>query len=243
MNQILYTGGKNRKNSAASTQKIIIIFVVLIVIFAICAIALGINLLNKVHSENVGDKKPGTSLDDGQNDNKIPNEENKPKDYLAITFASEIDGVKINIESLTDAKIETISYWWEDEEKTTIEVADTEYEKIIKSKSGTHYLYVQAIDENGNQKDAKQLVIGDSGPEVKIGTDGVSNYVVKVKDDEKITKIEVTLNGQLETIEVNDKEYEYVIAVPIGDSLIEVTAYNLNGLSTTEKAKVKNFGG
>lgn len=250
MNQILYTGGKNRKNPITSTQKIIIFFVVFIIIFAICAIALGVNLTNKVQNGDVANIKPGvngSNTNQGTNDNNTntPSGTTEPKDYITITFASELGGVKINVESLTDAKIKTISYWWEEEEKTTLEVSDTKYEETITAKSGTHYLYVQATDENGNQKDAKQLVIGvgDSEPEVTIATDGVSNYVVKVKDEERITKVEVTLNGQLETIEVNDKEYEYVIAVPEGDSLIEVKAYNLSGASTIKKAKVTNFGG
>ena len=145
-------------------------------------------------------------------------------------------------ESLTDAKIETIAYWWEGEEKETVEVLDAQYETVVASKQGTHYLYVEAIDENGMQKYSKQLVIGDAGPEITILTDGVSNYVVRVKDDEKISKIEIILNGEVEEIEVNSKEYEYKVAIPQGDSLIEVTAYNLNGLSTNKKAKVTNFG-
>lgn len=234
MNQILYTGGKNKKSSMSDTQKIVVVFVVVIVIFAICAIGLGTNLLTKVKNENVA------------NVNSSGNNTNTPttvQEYMKITFGSELGGVKINVEALTDAKIETISYWWEGEEETTLEVADTQYETVVTSKQGTHYLYVEAIDENGNKKDAQQLVIGDSGPEVTILTDGVSNYVVRVKDDEKITKIEVTLNGEVEEIEVNTKEYEYIVAIPQGDSLIEVTAYNINGLSTNKKAKVTNFGG
>ena len=54
MNQILYTGGKNKRGSSVDIKKIIIFFVVLIIIFAIAAISIGINLLVKVKNENKG---------------------------------------------------------------------------------------------------------------------------------------------------------------------------------------------
>lgn len=240
MNQILYTGGKNKRSSMTDTQKIIIIFVVLIIIFAICAIGIGANLLTKVKNENVGNTPSNGQA--GNNTNTTPSGQEKIE-YIKITFDSELGGVKVKASSLTDMKIESITYWWEEEEKTTVEVSDMQYETVIPSKQGTHYLYVEATDENGNKKEAQQLVIGASGPEVTILTDGVSNYVVRVKDDEKIDKIEIILNGEIEEIEVNSKEYEYKVAIPQGDSLIEVTAYNIYGLSTNKKAKVTNFGG
>lgn len=246
MNQILYTGGKNKKGAMSSTQKIVVFFVVFIVIFAICAIGLGANLLTKVKNENVANTNTSTNTNQnttGNNTNTPAEPTTTPQEYIKITFSSELGGVKINVESLTEANIETVLYWWEGEEENNLEVLDTQYETVIASKQGTHYLYVEAIDENGNKKEAKQLVIGDTGPEVTITTDGVSNYVVKVSDDEKITKIEVTLNGELEEIEVNSKEYEYTLPIPQGNSIIEVTAYNLNGLSTNKKAKVTNFEG
>lgn len=240
MNQILYTGGKNKRSSMTDTQKIVIVFAVIIIMFAICAITIGANLLAKVKNENVGNTLPNGQT--GNNTNTTPGGQENVE-YIEVTFESELGGVRVKAKSLTDMNIKTISYWWEGEEKTTVEVLDMQYETVVKSKQGTHYLYIEAIDENENKKEAQQLVIGASGPEVTILTDGVSNYVVKVKDDEKIEKIQVVLNGELEEIEVNSKEYEYKVAIPQGDSLIEVTAYNIYGLSTNKKAKVTNFGG
>ncbi len=234
MNQILYTGGKNKRSSMTDTQKIVIFFAVIIIIFAICAIGLGTNLLSKVKSENVGQAGNGTNTTPSGQDNT---------EYIQITFGSELGGVKVNAQSLTNVKIESITYWWEGDEKTTTQISDTQYETVIPSKQGTHYLYVEAIDENGNKKEAQQLVIGDSGPEVTILTDGVSNYVIRINDDEEISKVVITLNSETQEIEVNNQEFEYMVAIPQGDSLIEVTAYNSNGLSTNKKAKVTNFGG
>ena len=250
MNQILYTGGKNKKGQMTDSQKIVIFFVVFIIIFAICIIVLGANLLTKVKNENVANLN-GTNNIGGTNNTGGTT---ATEEYINITFSAETNGVKIQAESLTDAKIKTVSYWWEGEEKVTNDVLDTQYETVVTSKYGSHYLYVEAIDENENKKEVKKQVIGKTEepeepeepqgtkPDVEILTDGVSNYVVRVKDDEEITKIVVTLKGETEEIEVNSKEYEYRTAIPQGSSIIEVTAYNINGLSTTKKAQVRNFG-
>ena len=52
MNQILYTGGKNKKGGSGSMQKIIIFFAIFVIAFAICAILIGTNLLSKVKNED-----------------------------------------------------------------------------------------------------------------------------------------------------------------------------------------------
>lgn len=163
-----------------------------------------------------------------------------------VTFASEIGGVKIQAKGIDDRKIETISYWWDEEEPTTTEVSNKEYETVVPSRQGRHTLYVEVTDENENKKTEKQLVIGDAAPEeVKITTDGISNYVITAKDDEGIEKLVIVLNGETQEIKFEDKpkEIEHKVPIPQGYSLIDVTVYNVNGLSTNAKAKITNFGG
>lgn len=229
MNQILYTGGKNRKGGLNDTQKIVIFFVVFIIIFGICAIAIGANLINKVKNTEPTNTNPGTS-------GNAPVEAD-----IKVEFESQVGGVKVIVTS--SINIKDIKYWWNEEEATTLEIADKKYETVIPSRQGAHTLNIKVTDEEGNEKEATQLVIGDSGPEVTILTDGVSNYVITAKDDEKLTKLVIVLNGETQEIEVNDKEIEYKVAIPQGDSIIKVTAYNLNELTTTKKAKITNFGG
>lgn len=166
--------------------------------------------------------------------------------HVNVIFASEIGGVKLQVNGINDEKIKTISYWWDEEEPVTEEVLDTKYEKVVTSKQGRHTLYVEATDENGNKKITKQLVIGDAAPEeVKITTDGISNYVITAKDDEGIEKIVIILNGETQEVELEEKpkDLEYKVPIPQGYSLIDVTVYNVNGLSTKAKAKITNFGG
>lgn len=228
MNQILYTGGKNKKGKMTHIQKTIMFFVIFIMAFGICAIAIGTNLLSKVKNENnVG------------NLNTTPN--TPAESNIDVEFKPEVGAVKVIITS--EHIIESVKYWWDEEEPTVVEVNEKQYEGSITSKQGTHTLTMEITDEKGYTKTLTQRVIGDVGPEVTITTDRISNYVVKVKDDEEVTKVVIILNGETQEIEVNSKEFEHKIAIPRGNSTIEVTAYNLNELTTTKKAKIENFGG
>lgn len=230
MNQILYTGGKKRNNgNNTDMRKIIIFFAIFIVVFAISLIAIGANLLNKVETPK----------------NEVANNNTTPEDpviegKIEIKFSSVEDGVKLNI--ISNIEIQTVEYCWDEEELTTIELGnETQYETIIPTKQGTHTLKVYVVDINGNEENKEQLVIGDTEPELKIGTDRISNYVVKASDDEQLTKIIIKVNDEIQEIEINDKEFEKLVPIPVGESIIDVTVYNLNGLSVNKKAKITNF--
>lgn len=231
MNQILYTGGKKGKNrNNSGMRKIIIFFAIFIIVFAICVIAMSANLLNKV-------EKPKNEI---SNNNTTPEEPVIVQGNIEIKFSSVEDGVKLNI--ISDIEIENVEYCWDEEELTTIELGDdTEYETIIPTKQGTHTLKVNVVDIKGNEENKEQLVIGDTEPQLTIGTDRISNYVVKVSDDEQLTKIIIKINEEIQEIEINDKEFEISLPIPKGDSIIDVTVYNLNGLSVNKKAKITNF--
>lgn len=232
MNQILYTGGKKGKSGMANSKKTVIVFIVFIIIFAICLIGIGANLLIKVKNKNSNNNVGNTTQ------NPVDEQE---KSNIEIEFESLLGEVKVKIKS--DINLQNITYWWDEDEVTKIETNEKEYEVIIPSKQGTHKLNVEVIDENGGIEKASPTIIGDSEPKVTILTDGVSNYVITASDDEKITKLVIDLNGEIEEIEVDAKEIEYKVPIPQGDSLIQVTVYNLNGISVTKKAKITNFGG
>lgn len=228
MNQILYTG-KN-KNSG-NNNKTIIIFAIFIIIFAICLILLGTFIFSKTNGEE--DTKPSNNID------QTPVIENVPK--IDILFTSVPGKVQVNIKSELD--IEKATYHWDNETDTELEISEDKknIETQIVTKQGTHILYITVTDIEGNEETKEQKVIGDSVPEVKISTDGVSNYVITAKDDEMITKIIVDLNGVKTEVDVNQPEYEYKVEIPEGNSVIEVIVYNQNNLTATKKAKINGF--
>ena len=100
MNQILYTGGKNKGSKMSETQKIVVFLVVFIIIFAICLIAVGANLLNKVKS-NENNNTLGSNQTNTTPGNIVESD-------VEIEFESEVGGVKVSVESTK--KIEKFSH-------------------------------------------------------------------------------------------------------------------------------------
>ena len=239
MNQILYTGGKKGTDNI---KKIVIVFVILIIIFSGSLIAIGFNLFTKVKDET-GTKPNEPTFNPGDISEEPEEPEEKPiiQSRIVIKFDSQLGGVEVKVTSRQ--KLKNISYWWDEENPTMIETEENEYEYVIPSKQGTHILNVQVIDQNETIELAEQLVIGDSEPEVELTTDGISNYVIKAKDDQQIKKIVIVLNEEIKEVEVNEKEIEYKVPIPQGYSLIDVTVYNINDISVNKKAKITNFGG
>lgn len=229
MNQILYTGkGKNK----ADVNVVLKVFVVLLIIFAICFIALGVYLYSGTRTED----------ETGKNNPSQTTPEPVVESKINITFSSVTDGVKIKIKS--NLEIVSATYRWDDEEEFDIQIGSTTNEIVeeVGIRQGIHTLYVTVIDIEGNQKTEEQAVIGDKEPQLVLTTDGVSNYVIQAKDDEQLSKVVIILNN--ETIlekELNEKEFEYKVEIPEGDSLIEVQVYNLNNLVKTKKGKVAGF--
>ena len=234
MNQILYTGGKNNKGKMKDTQKIIIFFIIFLIVFAICLIGVGTNLLRKVKNEdNNNSVSTNTTL---ENPEPLPE-----ASMIEIMFDSQQLGEVIVMVSSTK-NIESISYWWDGEEPKLIELDVTEqikeYETVLTAKYGSNTLNVEVTDEEGYVQNANKIVIGDSKPQIEIGTDDSNNYVIKAKDDEKIDRVTIKINGQVEEIEVNAKTFEHTISIPEGNPTIDVTVYNLNGLYENKQVQV-----
>lgn len=229
MNQILYTG-KNK--SKADVNKVLRIFTVLLVIFAICFIAFGVYLYNGTRQR-----------DDLASNQPIEEPEPKVESKIDIALASIVDGVRIRIRS--NLEIATATYRWDDEPENNIEVDRESKADIIKEvpiKQGTHMLYITVIDSEGNKQTKEQEVIGDKEPELVITTNGTDKYIIRAKDDEKLSRIKITLNNEvvLEQ-ELDTAEFEYTVTIPQGDSLIEVVAYNINDIVNTKRGRITGY--
>lgn len=149
------------------------------------------------------------------------------------------NGVKIT--STSKEEIDYITYSWDDGEKETITVAKEEYEGIINAPEGKHTLYIESVDKKGEKAILEQLVVGDKAPTVKItaeNKDGLVFFIVDVEDDTEISKVEITLNGQLvDSINVSDKTYHKEIEVKPGENRLIVTTTNINNLETQKGVK------
>lgn len=241
MNQILYTGTNNTNSTkdyskSKKTKMSIIVFSIIIALFGIGLIVTGGFLISKVdNGKNVAQNNPN-KVQNGNKEEK-PKEENK----VSINFLSDEGKVLIDIKSKEEIK--SVSYNWDNGEEKNIEIGENtkEIQHKVEIKSGTHDLYVTVTDITDKEFTATKQVIGASEPTVKISTDGVSKYVIKATDENKLSKMTITLNGEKTELNIDGTKYVYEIEIPEGDSSLKVTVENSNGKTAKKSAKISGF--
>lgn len=162
------------------------------------------------------------------------------EDKPSITL-EQVDGkIKATIESKNN--IDYVLYYWDEDEENAMKgtINNTKTEPLIDVLEGTHTLNIIAVDVNGNQTKKSQKIIGDNKPKIDVKTNGKVFRII-ASDDEELSKIEYTFNSQeMQTEEVNDKEYTKDLELQTGNNKLTVTVYNKNGLwvtSTVEYVK------
>lgn len=153
------------------------------------------------------------------------------------------NGVKIITTS--EIKIDHISYKWDDEEATTIEVGEKSHEEVISAPQGKHVLEIEVVDINEKKASKTQEIVGDTEPTLTVKpqyVDGQVAFVINAEDDERITKVEITHNGgEKQVIDVNATTYSGNVIMTTGKTnTLIVTVTNLTGLTKTSRVKFDN---
>lgn len=142
---------------------------------------------------------------------------------------------KITIEAKDNVEMGYITYKWNDEQEVKVEVSGEDRTKIVQEievKKGSNTLKVVATDKAGNTKQDERDILGASKPKIVVGKSG-SDLVIKVTDEEQVTKVEYTLNGTQYTQENtgdNKKEFVFKVGMKQGENVIVIKAYNKSGL-------------
>lgn len=142
---------------------------------------------------------------------------------------------KITIEAKDNVEMGYITYKWNDEQEVKVEVSGEDRTKIVQEievKKGSNTLKVVATDKAGNTKQDERDILGASKPKIVVGKSG-SDLVIKVTDEEQVTKVEYTLNGSQYTQENtgdNKKEFVFKVGMKQGENVIVIKAYNKSGL-------------
>lgn len=150
------------------------------------------------------------------------------------------NGVKVIATS--ENGIEYITYKWDNNEAQKIEVGQNNYEGIINVPKGKHTLTIEVIDEEGNKGTKTETIVGDTEPTLTLRAvrkeDNQIYFIVDAEDDEGTEKIEITFNGETETIDVNDKTYHHEIQAVSGENKIKVVVYNINGVQAIKGGRI-----
>lgn len=158
---------------------------------------------------------------------------NKPNIEIGIS------GTKLNISATDDVEMSYITYKWNDEEETRIDVDQNDKQKIstdIDVPEGQSKLTIVAADKEGNRATRTENIVGDTKPTFTASLDG-STLIITATDDEGISKISVTVDSVVTDSgdqPINQKEITASMTLTSGGHTIEVSVTNVNGLTATE---------
>ena len=199
----------------------------------------GENDLTVVAVDKAGNKETITKKISSANIAKV---DEKPKDTTKPKIAVENAAPKIVITATDETELDYITYQWEDGEAVKVQASGEDRKTIkqeINVEKGTKTLTITAVDKSGNKETQKKKIVGSNGAKIEVVlSDG--QFVVKVTDENVITKIQYTLNDEEHTVEgipQGAKEYEF--KVPLKDGVtnyLKIDAYE-NDLLTEYKCK------
>ncbi|MEI3357131.1 MAG: hypothetical protein V8R81_09190 [Clostridia bacterium] len=142
-----------------------------------------------------------------------------------IDIELEVDGANLKINATGKEELSYLTYRWDEEEETKIDINDTQTEQTIEIPKGQHTLTVVAVDVNNKTETKEQEVKGVTKPKVEVTTDGKANFVIKASDEEGIKKVEFIINETDKNVLNLDQVY----------SLIKEKTLNTNTHYTMEK--------
>lgn len=164
-----------------------------------------------------------------------------------INIELEAEGNNLKIKTEGKEQLSYMTYRWDDEEETKIDINDTQTEQTIEIPKGLHTLIVIVVDINNKTETKEQEVKGVTKPKLEVTTDGADNFVIKASDEEGIKKVEFIIN-ETEKYELNldqvysleeRKEFEYAYPLHDGENKLEVRVYNESDVSEVSKVLVR----
>lgn len=154
---------------------------------------------------------------------------------------------KVKVTAEGKEQLSYMTYRWDDEEETKIDINDIKTEQIIEVPKGLHTLTVIFVDINNNTQTKKQEVKGVQKPKLEVTTDGADNFIIKASDEEGIKRVEFIINetdknmlnlDQVLPLEER-KEFEYKYPLHDGENKLEVRVYNESDISEVARVLVR----
>lgn len=213
MNQILITGDEvikepvNKQKKVIPTKGIVAFYAICTIILGICMITGSVYANGKINATVEASKKPVISVERNDEDNTI------------VISATHVRNMK------------TVTYRWNEEEEINIEGNDRKnLNETIALIGGKNTLTVTVTEENGQISKLEKTFMAGNIPKIELS--GVDNGVqITVTCDENIDYIQYSWdNGNVEKIEVGEKEYQGIINAPKGEHLLKVEVVDINGM-------------
>lgn len=156
---------------------------------------------------------------------------------------------KINITYSGDKELSYLTYRWDENPETQINLSGKTVSEQIDAIKGLHELTVSIVDKDNHTESTTKKIKGVSKPKITINCDDtVTHFTINASDDVQLSKIRFTLDYDKENIyeldisDMNTKEYELTLPDSLklhtGSNVIEVTVYNVDGVTETAGARV-----
>ena len=167
------------------------------------------------------------------------NDASKPKIDISVS------GNMLNIIATDDTEMSYVTYSWNNGTPTRVDIEqDSENKKELKTSievlKGENTLSIVAVDKDGNTFARTEKIKGANKPTFTVSSDG-TNLVINAKDDEGISKIEITLDGVTSDTgdtPINQKEVDATLAITPGEHTVTVVVTNINGLKEEQSFTV-----
>ncbi len=153
-----------------------------------------------------------------------------------------LDNGNIRITYEGEEQIAYMTYRWDDEDETQIDINDTRIDQEIPAQIGTHTLTVIVVDVNNRTETKVQEIKGVSRPTIDISfNEDYSKYVIKLSDETGLEEVVITLNedeNQKFGQKLTEKEFQFEIPLQTGsDNKMEVVATNSDGVQEVRRVQ------
>lgn len=163
-----------------------------------------------------------------------------------INIELEAEGNNIKITAQGKEELAYMTYRWDEEEETRIDINDVQTEQTVEIPKGLHTLTVIVVDINNNTESKEQEIKGVTKPKVEVTTDGADNFIIKASDEEGIKKVEFIINetdkyvlNLDEVLSLEErKQFEYTYPLHDGENKLEVRVYNESDVKEVSKVKL-----
>ena len=154
--------------------------------------------------------------------------------------ASSTGNITINYEG--DTQIAYMTYRWDEEDETRVEINNTSFSQEITPRRVLHTLTVIVVDVNNRTETKVQEIQGVVEPTIEITTnEDFTKYLVTVTDEIGLSEVTIVMNedeNQTVTQQLSGTEFNFSIdIVENSDNIMNVTVTNSSGIQATRTVR------
>ena len=151
-----------------------------------------------------------------------------------------LDTGKIKITYEGDEQISYMTYRWDEEDETRVDINNTSIDYEIDAKRGEHTLTVIVVDVNNKTETKVQKTKVVSRPTIEVTTNNdQTRYIIKITDETELQEVVVTLNedeNQKFGQKLSGTEFQFEMPINSGsENKMEVVVTNADGVEATSR--------